>query len=361
MTKRDFYEILGVNKDASKEEIKKAYRQAALKYHPDKNPGNKEAEDKFKEAAEAYEVLQDEEKRQVYDRYGHEGLRGTGFQGFAGFDDIFSHFGDIFGDFFGQGGGRHERGRGADLRYDMQIELEDAATGTEKNITVEKYAACSECKGSRCEPGYSPEICPACGGHGQVRRQQGFFAISMPCGQCGGAGKFIRKPCKKCKGTGKEMKKKELKVKIPAGVDSGSHLRLVGEGEPGTMGKPDGDLYILIYIKDHPNFERHGDDLVTRLRVTFPQAALGAEVEIPTLLGKAMLNVPRGTQSHTLLKVKGEGMPSLHGHTKGNLVVQMIVDVPEKLSKEQEHLLREYAKVSGGPVSKKGGFFGGRK
>ncbi len=361
MTKRDFYEILGVGKDAHKDEIKKAYRQAALKYHPDKNPGDKEAEDKFKAAAEAYEVLSDEQKRQVYDRYGHEGLRGTGYQGFSGTEDIFSSFGDIFEGFFGHRTQQRERGRGADLRYDMTIALEEAATGVEKVVSVEKYVSCTVCKGSRCEAGHKPEICHACGGHGQVRRQQGFFAISMPCGACGGSGQAIKHPCKQCRGLGKELKKKELKVKIPAGMEDGASLRLLGEGEPGTMGAPDGDLYILVYIKDHPNFERHGDDLVTRLRITFPQAALGAEVEIPTLLGTTKLHIPKGTQSHTLLKAKGEGMPTLHSKSKGNLVVQIIVDVPEKLSKEQENLLHEYAKISGGPVPKKGGFFGAKK
>jgi len=361
MTKRDFYEILGVAKDAPKEEIKKAYRQMALKYHPDKNPDNKEAEDRFKEAAEAYEVLSDEQKRQVYDRYGHEGLKGTGYQGFSGAEDIFSSFGDIFEGFFGHRGQQRERGRGSDLRYDLTIGLEEAATGVERTISVEKYVSCTACKGKRCEPGFGPQICPTCGGHGQVRRQQGFFAISMPCGSCGGTGQIIKHPCKQCRGLGKELKKKELKVKIPAGMEAGAHLRLLGEGEPGTMGAADGDLYILVYINDHPNFERHGDDLVTRLRITYPQAALGAEVEIPTLLGTAKLTVPKGTQSHTLLKIKGEGMPTLHGKGKGNLVTQVIVDVPEKLSREQEDLLREYAKISGGPAPKKGGFFGAKK
>jgi molecular chaperone DnaJ len=360
MTKRDFYEILGVKKDASKEEIKKAYRQAALKYHPDKNPGDKPAEDKFKEAAEAYEVLQDDKKRSVYDQYGHEGLRGTGYSGFSGgFEDIFSSFGDIFEDFFGHRGPRQGKGRGGDLRYDLSIELKEAATGVEKLISVEKYAHCSECSGTGCETGYKPEICPSCGGHGQVRRQQGFFAISMPCGACGGSGQVIKKPCKRCKGIGKELKKKELKVKIPAGVESGSHLRLVGEGEPGTMGAASGDLYILIYVKENADFERHGDDLVTRAHLSFPQAALGAEIEVPTLLDMTKLHVPKGTQSHSLFKIKGEGMPTTHGKHKGSLVVQIIVDVPEKLSKEQETLLRDYAKASGDPV-KKAGIFGSR-
>lgn len=359
MTKRDFYEILGVKKDTSKEEIKKAYRQAALKYHPDKNPGNKEAEDKFKEAAEAYEVLQDDQKRQVYDKYGHEGLRGTGFSGFSGVEDIFSSFGDIFESFFGHRETRRERGRGSDLRYDLSITLEEAATGMDKTITVEKYAHCDECEGSGCESGYKPEICPSCGGHGQVRRQQGFFTMSMPCGACGGKGQIIKKPCKRCNGHGKVLKKKNLKVKIPVGVENGSHLRLVGEGEPGSMGATSGDLYILVYVKDHPDFERVGDDLVTKLHVTFPQAALGAEVEVKTLLGTATMEIPRGTQSHSVFKLRGEGMPTLHGKSKGTLHVQVVVDVPEKLTKEQEALLRKYAEAGGAAV-KKSGFFGVR-
>jgi len=359
MTKRDYYEILGVDKGSTKEEIKKAYRQAALKYHPDKNPGDKAAEEKFKEAAEAYEVLQDDQKRGVYDRFGHEGLRGTGFQGFAGSEDIFSSFGDIFEDFFGHRSARRERGRGSDLRYDLTIELKEAATGLEKVVPVEKYEYCPECTGTGCEKGYQPETCASCGGHGQVRRQQGFFAISMPCGACGGTGKMIKKPCKRCKGTGRELKKKELKVKIPAGVESGSHLRLVGEGEPGSAGGASGDLYILIYVKDNPDFERHGDDLVTKHHVNFPQAALGAKVEVTTLLGKVEMDVPRGTQSHALFRIKGEGMPTLHGKGRGDLIVQVVVDVPKKLSKEQEKLLREYAEAGGERV-KKSGIFGPR-
>ncbi len=359
MTKRDYYEILGVNKGSAKEEIKKAYRQAALKYHPDKNPGDKDAEEKFKEAAEAYEVLQDDQKRGVYDRFGHEGLKGTGFHEFSGYEDIFSSFGDIFEDFFGHRSARRERGRGSDLRYDLTIELKEAATGLEKVVPVEKYEHCPECVGTGCEKGYQPETCASCGGHGQVRRQQGFFAISMPCGACGGSGKTIKKPCKRCKGTGRELKKKELKVKIPAGVESGSHLRLVGEGEPGSAGAASGDLYILIYVKDNPDFERHGDDLVTKLLVNFPQAALGAKVEVPTLLGKVEMDVPRGTQTHTLFRIKKEGMPTLHGKSRGDLIVQVVVEVPKKLSKEQEKLLREYAEAGGDPV-KKSGLFGHR-
>lgn len=357
MTKRDYYEILGVERNAQKEEIKKAYRRAALKFHPDKNPGDKEAEEKFKEAAEAYEVLHDDQKRQVYDRYGHEGLKGTGFSGFQGAEDIFASFSDIFGDFFGGFGARRERGRGGDLRYDLSITLKECATGAEKTIAIRKHGICAACHGTRSEPGHHAQTCPSCGGQGQVRRQQGFFAISMPCGPCGGTGKVIKHPCKKCKGSGKEIIEKELKVRIPAGIEAGQHLRLVGEGEAGALGQQDGDLYIVIEVEDHPDFERHGDDLVTRKKISFPQAALGADLEINTLLGTTQLNVPRGTQSHQLFRIKGEGMPGISRRGKGDLIVQVIVDVPEKLTKEQEQLLRDFAKSSGENV-KKGGLFG---
>lgn len=360
MTKHDYYEILGIERGTPKEEIKKAYRRAALKFHPDKNPGDKEAEEKFKEAAEAYEVLHDDQKRQIYDRYGHEGLKGTGFSGFQGFEDIFSSFSDIFGDFFGGFGQRRDRNRGADLRYDLSITLKEAATGAEKTIRVRKHGICPACHGTRSEHGHHAQTCPTCGGYGQVRRQQGFFAISMPCDACGGTGQVVKNPCKKCKGSGKELIEKELKVRVPAGIEAGQHLRLVGEGEAGSLGQQDGDLYIVIEVEENPQFERHGDDLVSRVKISFPQAALGAEIEIPTLLDKTTLDIPRGTASHTVFRIKGEGMPGLQRRGKGDLVVQVIIDVPEKLTKEQENLLRDFAKTTGENV-KKGGLFKGFK
>lgn len=352
MTKRDYYEVLGLERDVPKAEVKKAYRKAAMKYHPDKNPGNMEAEEKFKEAAEAYEVLHDEQKRKIYDQYGHEGLKGSGFSGFSGFEDIFSNFGDIFEDFLGGGfgGKRQQRGAGADLRYDLAIDLEEAASGVEKIIDVKKHAPCSACNGARSEPGSGMETCSTCAGYGQVQSRQGFFAINMACRACGGSGKIISNPCKLCLGSGKEFKRKQLKVNVPTGVESGSHLRLVGEGEPGLSGAPDGDLYIQIHVNEHHTFERHGNDLVCQIAVTFVQAALGAEIEIPTLAGRATLVIPRATQTHELLKINGEGMPVLHGRGRGDLIVQAVIKTPEKLTKKQEQLLREYAEISGEPV-----------
>jgi len=358
MTKRDYYEILGVERQAPKEEIKKAYRKAAMKHHPDKNPGDKAAEDKFKEAAEAYEVLHDDNKRSTYDRFGHDGLKGSGFSGFRGAEDIFSNFSDIFGDIFGGGFGggrssRSSRGQGADLRYDLEIELEEAATGLEKNIEVRKNVRCSGCDGSGAEKGTSADVCSTCGGHGQVARQQGFFSISMPCPTCSGSGKIIKNPCKKCNGQRKVVKTKNLNVKVPAGIESGQNLRLTGEGEPGEHGAPDGDLYVTVSIAPHQLFERHGKDLVCQLNVSFSQAALGAELEIDTLSGKSTLMVPKGTQTHTLLKVRGEGMPSLHGRSKGDLVVQVVVKTPQRLDADQEELLRKFAEIEGESVLEK--------
>ena len=358
MTKKDYYEILGVGRDASKEEIKKAYRKAAMKYHPDKNQDDKVAEEKFKEAAEAYEVLRDESKRSTYDRFGHEGLRGSGFSGFRGAEDIFSSFSDIFGDIFGGGFGgggasRASRGQGADLRYDLEIELEEAATGLEKNIELRKNVRCPHCEGAGAEPGTSVDVCSTCGGHGQVARQQGFFSISMPCPTCSGSGKIIKNRCGTCNGNRKVVKKKSLIVKIPAGIESGQNLRLKGEGEPGEYGAPDGDLYVVIGVAPHRHFERHGKDLVCQLNITFAQAALGAEIEIDTLLGKSTLLVPKGTETHTLLKVRGEGLPSVQGRGKGDLAVQVVVKTPQRLDDEQEELLRKFAEIEGESVLEK--------
>ena len=363
MIKRDYYEVLGVDRNSPKGDIKKAYRSAAIKYHPDKNPDDIESEEKFKEAAEAYEVLHDDKKREVYNRFGHEGLKGTGFTGFRGFEDIVGNFGDIFEDFFGGGMGgfgrsRQSGGQGADLRFHLTIELEEAAAGVEKVIDVEKNVPCSVCHGARVEPGHSAETCTTCGGYGQVRRTQGFFSINMTCHTCGGSGQEIKHYCKACSGAGKEKQEKQLRIKVPPGMESGSHLRLVGEGEPGLSNAPDGDLYVLVEVKDHAVYERHGNDLASRLPITFAQAALGAEIEVPTLLGKASLKIPAGTQTHKLFRLRGEGMPVLHGREKGDLLVQVIVQTPEKLNKEQEKLFREYAKLSGEKIKEPSkGFF----
>jgi molecular chaperone DnaJ len=287
-TKRDYYEILGLGRNTTNDELKAAYRKLALKYHPDRNPGDKEAEDKFKEAAEAYEVLRDSEKRALYDQYGHAGLEGSGFSGFGGFEDIFSSFGDIFEDFFGFGTRRRSRSRaqrGADLRYDLTLSFMDAVFGTETEITVEKMGICPDCNGNRCEDGTSPETCQQCGGVGQVSRNQGFFTVRTTCPVCRGQGQSIPHPCPRCRGAGQEVVRKKVSVKIPAGVDNGSRLRLTGEGEPGSYQGPPGDLYVFIYVESHEFFERRDTDIICSVPISFIQAALGDRIKVPTLNG----------------------------------------------------------------------------
>lgn len=354
MTKKDYYKILGVSRDASEEEIKKAYRKLALQYHPDRNPGNKEAEEKFKEAAEAYEVLRDPEKRQLYDRFGHEGLKGTGFSGFAGFEDIFSAFGDIFEDMFGFSAfgsrrkARYEPIKGADLRYDLTISLRDAAFGKEENIEVEKYVHCDTCRGSGLEPGTQPQSCSYCGGRGQVVRTQGFFTISTTCPRCRGEGSIITHPCKRCHGKGKIKSKKTLNVKIPPGVESGMRLRLRGEGEEGERGGPSGDLYVFINVEPDQFFEREGNNIFCEIPISFSQAALGAELEVPTLYSQEKIKIPPGTQTGETFIIKGAGMPSLdQGRGKGDQIVKVVVRTPTKLTKRQEELFRELAQLEG--------------
>jgi len=357
MNKRDYYEVLGVDKGSSKSEIKKAYRSAAMKYHPDKTDGDKESEEKFKEASEAYDVLHDESKRKIYDQFGHAGLKGSGFSGAGGFEDIFSNFGDIFSDIFGGGRARHS-GAGSDLRYDLTIELDEAATGTNSVIDFDKKETCTHCAGSGAEKGTSPQTCNTCGGRGEVARQHGFFAVRTTCPSCGGSGQTIKDKCKKCHGVGSEQVRKSLTVKIPAGIESGQHLKLAGEGEPGKRGGPPGDLFVVIHVNQHKIFERSGRDLICQLPISFVQATLGAEIEVPTLLSKATLKIPKGTETHALFKIRGEGMPQLHGGGNGDLIVQVIVQVPKKLTKDMEELLRQYAELSGEKVSEKAeGFF----
>jgi molecular chaperone DnaJ len=357
MTKRDYYEILGIPRSATQDDIKKAYRQLALKFHPDRNPGDKEAEAKFKEAAEAYEVLRDGEKKRVYDQYGHEGLHGTGFQGFSNFDDIFSSFSDIFGEMFGfPGGRRSQRGRrptkGADLRYDAEITLEEAARGTEIEQEIPKSEPCDECKGSGAEPGTGPERCSTCGGRGQVHRTQGFFTISTTCPQCGGTGQVIKKPCKTCKGHGRVMKKKLLKIKIPPGVDTGATMRIGGEGEAGDLGGPPGDLYVFITVRQHETFIRQGDDLYIEVPISFVQAALGTTLKVPVLEGgETELEIRAGTQPNEIYTIKNKGIKHLRHGGMGSLHVGIKVEIPRKLSKEQEELLRKYAQVTEGEVT----------
>jgi molecular chaperone DnaJ len=347
--KRDYYEVLGVAKDASDNDLKAAYRKLALQYHPDRNPDDKDAEDKFKEAAEAYEVLRDKQKRQIYDQYGHRGLEGSGFSGFGGFEDIFSSFGDIFEDFFGFGGSRgrsrSRAQRGADLRYDLSLDFMEAAFGKETAIDIEKYEVCGSCQGQGCEPGKSPETCPQCGGVGQVGRSQGFFTIRTTCPQCRGAGQYIAHPCPECRGSGKVMVRKTVSVKIPAGVDHGSRLRLSGEGEAGAYGGPTGDLYVFIHVKPHDFFQRDGIDLHCQIPISFVQAALGDKIDVPTMSGEKTLEIPKGTQPGDRLRLKGEGVPSLRNGHRGDQIIQVDIRTPTHLNKKQEALLKEFAQL----------------
>lgn len=349
MTKRDYYEVLGVSRDVSEDEVKKAYRKMAFQYHPDRNPGDDEAEENFKEAAEAYEVLRDSEKRSLYDRFGHEGLRGTGFSGFTGFEDIFASFGSLFEDFLGFG--TRSRGRagpqgGADLRYDLRISFFEAAFGEEKKIELEKMQACGSCQGVGAKPGTKPESCPTCRGRGQVIHSQGFFSISTTCPQCHGVGTIIKNPCTQCRGTGKVRKQKTVTVKIPAGVDTGVKLRLTGEGEEGSRGGHPGDLYVVIFVQEHEFFKRRGDDVICEVPISFVQAALGAELEVPTLEGTSKVMISRGTQTGEIFQLKGVGIPHLKGFGRGDQYIQVTVKTPSKLSKRQEELLRELAEIS---------------
>jgi molecular chaperone DnaJ len=349
MEGKDYYEILGVSKDASEDEIKKNYRKIAMQFHPDKNPENKEAEERFKIASEAYEVLRDPEKRKIYDLYGIEGLKGTGFTGFRGFEDIFSAFGDIFGDFFGFGTTHDRKTRaraGADLRYDLRISFYDAAFGKETQIEIPKKETCEVCNGTGAEPGTYPTVCPNCRGTGQVTRSQGFFTVSTTCGRCYGNGNYIPHPCKECRGIGSLKKNKKIQVKVPPGVDTGSKLRIRGEGEAGHRGGPSGDLFVFIYVDPHDFFSREGDDLVCQIPISFSQAALGAEIEIPTLDGKRKFTIPKGTEGGEFFRIRGEGFPKLRGHGRGDEIVQVIVRTPKNLTKRQEEILREFEEIS---------------
>lgn len=352
-SKRDYYEVLGVGRDAGEQELKQAYRRLAIKYHPDKNPGDKEAEDKFKEIAEAYQVLSSSELRPRYDRYGHAGVGaaagspfGGGFgQGFPGFEDILS---DLFGFGDGLGGGRSRRSaprRGSDLRYDIEISLEEAAAGLKTKIRAPRLERCDSCKGSGAAEGASPVRCSTCGGNGQVRYQQGFFSVSRTCSTCRGSGRVIQDVCKECRGQGRIEKEKTLEIKVPAGVDTGSRLRIVGEGESGEPGASSGDLYVVIQIKEHNILERRDANLYCSIPVSFAQAALGAEVGIPTLNGPESLRIPEGTQSASVFRVRGKGMPALGGRGRGDLFVSVNVVTPTSLSREQRKLLEELARI----------------
>jgi len=355
MDRRDYYEILGVDRSASDEEVKKSYRRLAMQYHPDRNPGDKKAEEKFKEAAEAYEVLRDAEKRKIYDRYGHEGINGTGFRGFSGFDDIFTNFSDIFEDVFGFTGARTRTRsavrQGADLRYDLKISFMDAVKGTTTQIELEKFERCAECSGTGAAAGTQPESCPRCAGRGTVTQSSGFFTISTTCPQCRGAGRVIKNPCKACFGTGKARSRKTVSLRIPAGVETGSRLRLRGEGEEGDFGGPSGDLYVFLHVEPHEFFERDGYDILCQVPVSITQAALGATIEVPTVEGKESLKIPRGTQSGRVFRLKGKGVAHLKGLGRGDQVVQVLVKIPTNLTKKQEELLKEFAKLAGESAS----------
>ena len=347
MSQLDYYEVLGVAREASEEEIKKAYRALALQYHPDRNPDNPEAEQKFKEAAEAYEILRDKEKREMYDRYGHAGVSGAaGGHHFGNNEDIFSHFSDIFSDLFGFSGmGASSANRpqaGASLRYNHKLSFRQAAKGDTIKITIPRREHCPECSGSGAKLGTSPDHCDSCNGSGQMVRRQGFFHLAVPCPHCQGRGKVISAPCPRCVGHGHIDQNRELSVKIPAGVDTGARLRLRGEGEAGANGGPNGDLFVDLYVEDDHIFDRNGQDLILNHDINFVDASLGAKLRIPTLEHETELEIPKGTQSGSVLRLSGLGLPHPNSQRKGDLLVQVNVRTPTSLSKRQEELLKEF-------------------
>ncbi len=360
MAKRDYYAVLGLEKGASEEELKKAYRRLAVKFHPDKNPGDKVAEENFKELGEAYEVLNDPQKRAAYDQYGHAAFdrRASGSGRAGGFHDPFEVFREVFGggsifeDLFG--GGQQDPSqsqRGGDLRYDMEISFEEASHGCEKEITVTKPERCEDCQGTGAEAGSRARNCPTCGGRGQVITSRGIFSIAQTCPQCQGAGRIIDKPCKTCRGNGRRERTSKIKLRIPAGVDSGSRLRSAGNGEAGWRGGPSGDLYVILHVKPHEIFQRDGDDLLCEVPVSFVQAALGTEIEVPTLDGKTAVEVPPGTQPGTMFRLKGKGVKNIQGYGHGDLHVRVSVEVPSQLSSAQRTKLEEFAALCNGKES----------
>ncbi len=361
MRKRDYYEILGVPRHATQEEIKKAYRRLALKYHPDRNPGDEEAAERFKEISEAYEVLSDPEKRAIYDARGHGGLHDSGYRGFSDVEDIFSAFSDLFEEFLGGFGGfgrtrRQERRPqpGADLSYEVSLELEDVLKGKDIEIEIERHETCEACQGQGLAPGASPQYCPTCKGRGYVVHSEGFFRLSTTCPHCRGAGTLITDPCPRCGGTGRVRVSRSLKVKIPPGVDDGSVIRVPGEGEGGLYGGPPGDLYLKIHLKPHQVFQRKGKDLWLEVQISVTEAILGGEIQVPTLEDSIKVMIPPGTQPGETLIIEGQGLPEYGGRKRGNLVLKIQVEIPKKITKRQEELLREFAKIE---AEKKKGLF----
>jgi len=353
VSKRDYYEVLGIARTATDVEIKSAYRKLAMKHHPDRNPGNHAAEEKFKEAAEAYAILADEEKRGLYDRFGHAGVSsaagaGGGFDPstFSGFEDLFGNLGDIFGlgDMFGGGRRRGGAQRGADLRYDLEIGFKESATGTETTIQIPRQENCDACKGSGAAAGSSPTVCPQCRGQGQVRFQQGFFTVARTCPQCRGAGRVVANPCQTCRGNGRVTRERKITVKIPAGIATGQQLRLQGEGEAGSAGGPAGHLYVVVHVQEHEFFRRDGQHLFCEIPVNFTTLALGGEIQVPTLDGSESVKIHEGTQTGTTLRLRGKGMPDVNGGGKGDLFATVQVQTPRKLTKEQRRVIEQLAK-----------------
>jgi molecular chaperone DnaJ len=351
VSKADYYEVLGVSREASDQELKSAYRKLALKYHPDRNPGDDAAEEKFKEASEAYQVLSDADKRAAYDRYGHAGVGAAGPAGFGGFSgavDLGDIFGDLFGEMFNMGASQ-QRGtrqmRGDDLRYDLKIDFEDAIFGTETEIRLRRLESCETCKGTGSASGRGPSVCPQCHGRGQIRYQQGFFSVARTCGSCAGRGSIISDPCQTCRGETRITKEIKLTVKVPAGVEEGTRIRYSGEGDAGRSDGPSGDLYVVLSIREHDFFQREGQNLHCEIPISFPQAALGAEIEIPGVDGPVMLKIPEGTPSGKELRIRGKGVPFLNEKGRGDLIVRVVVQIPKKLTRAQRELISQLSET----------------
>lgn len=355
MAKRDYYEVLGVSNSSSSDEIKKAYRKAAMKYHPDKNPGDKEAEDRFKEATEAYQVLSDSANRQKYDQFGHAAFEQGGAGGFGGFGDFSGFedlFGDIFGSFFGgtSGGGRSRVRSGRDLKYALEVDFEEAIFGAEKEISISRGEMCEDCEGQGSAKGSKPETCKQCNGAGKVIMQQGFFSITRTCSICNGSGKFIVNPCNTCRGSGIKQVESKLKVKIPAGIDHGQHLKLRGEGEAGVAGGPKGDLYVELHVREHPVFERQDTEIICAIPIGYSTAVLGSEIDVPTLDGNVTMKIPAGTPTGKLFRLRGKGVPILGTNRRGDQHVKVIIRVPKKISSEHREVLEKLSKFEEVPV-----------